>query len=106
MSFTHGVVFCLQLFSSSGGSSEQDHYLHIADGFMLVYEITSKASFDLVMAVRQKISSRSKDVSGYNRCHLIAVLCQLHKIGLSFNAKLDSVSRYLKNGFHFETASE
>lgn len=41
---------------------EQEHYLHIADGFILVYEITSKASFDLVMEIRQKMNSRNKEV--------------------------------------------
>jgi hypothetical protein len=40
---------------------EQDHYLLLADGFVLVYEITSKASFDLVTSIRQKIT-RNKEV--------------------------------------------
>lgn len=47
---------------ASDDLSEQDHYLLIADGFVLVYEITSKSSFDLVTRIRQKIATKNKEV--------------------------------------------
>ena len=57
-------MFLMQLFSSNGNEnlSEQDHYLSIADGLILVYEITSKASFDLLSVIKQKISTKNKEV--------------------------------------------
>jgi hypothetical protein len=41
---------------------DQEHYLSIGDGFLLVYDITSKASFDLVKVLRQRIILRYKEV--------------------------------------------
>jgi len=58
---------CVQLFTALGSESEVDFYLQLADGFILVYEITSSTSFDLVMSTRQKILARTKDVSGRGR---------------------------------------
>ncbi len=79
-----------QLFSTGKEKEhqyEQDHFLNIADvsdqqqllpsslththspslppspqGFILVYEIPSKASYDLVISLRQKIVLKNKDV--------------------------------------------
>lgn len=58
--------YSLQLFTSAVKTNEQDHYLLLADGFILVYEITSKASYDLVVSIRQKIASKNKEV----QCHI------------------------------------
>lgn len=53
----------LQLFGSANiYINEQEHYLLLADGFVLVYEITSKASYDIVVSIRQKIASKNKEV--------------------------------------------
>lgn len=50
------------LFDSSAHADQQEHHLLLADGFVLVYEITSKSSFELAAAVRQKIASKNKEV--------------------------------------------
>lgn len=53
----------MQLFDSQAARvDDQDHYLLLADGFVLVYEITSKASFDMVVTIKQKITSKNKEV--------------------------------------------
>lgn len=53
----------MQLFDSKTLHVEdQEHYLLLADGFILVYEITSKASFDLIVSIKQKIASKNKEV--------------------------------------------
>lgn len=72
------VCVCVQLFSGASRRSEQDHYLSIADvsqhthqhtlhilsqGVMLVYDITSKLTFDLVVSLRQKVAIRNSHVS-------------------------------------------
>lgn len=58
---------CMQLFDSRGAAcvGDQEHYLLLADGFVLVYEITSRASFDLVVSIKQKISSKNKEVCNF-----------------------------------------
>lgn len=53
----------MQLFDGQATrGDDQDHYFLLADGFVLVYEITSKASFDLVVTIKQKITSKNKEV--------------------------------------------
>ena len=37
--------------------------LSCTQGYLLVYEITSKISYDLVLSLRQKIALKNKDVS-------------------------------------------
>ncbi|CAI8037071.1 NF-kappa-B inhibitor-interacting Ras-like protein 2 [Geodia barretti] len=64
------------LFTDKEKEYEQEHYLNIADGYLLVYEITSKASYDLVLALRQKIASRNRDATIViigNKCDLNAI---------------------------------
>lgn len=56
---TAGSLF---LKDSSGSISEQEHYLHIADGFIMVYEITSRTSYDLVTSIHRRIVSKNKEV--------------------------------------------
>lgn len=50
------------LFASSRNSSEQEHYLSIADGVVLVYDVTSKPSYDVVVNLRPKVTARNKDL--------------------------------------------
>lgn len=65
----------MQLFDSAATrADDQDHYLLLADGFVLVYEITSKASFDLITTIRQKISSKNKEVR-QGVCYLSLYVC-------------------------------
>ena len=45
-----------------------------SQGFVLVYEIPSKASFDLLVALRLKIAAKNKDVS--SPC--VHPVCALH----------------------------
>ncbi|KAL5475604.1 hypothetical protein EMCRGX_G025436 [Ephydatia muelleri] len=58
----------LQIFDTPGdlftakGPQEQEHFLSIAEGFVLVYEVTNKDSYDNVTLLRQKISQRNRDV--------------------------------------------
>jgi NF-kappa-B inhibitor-interacting Ras-like protein len=49
------------LFTEGDNDYEQEHFLSIADGYILVYEITSKLSYDLVVSLRQKIATKNKD---------------------------------------------
>ena len=57
------IFFQLFLKDSSGSISEQEHYLHIADGFIMVYEITSRTSYDLVTSIHRRIVSKNKEAS-------------------------------------------
>ena len=56
--------YCAHFFQLFDGTNAdlQDHYLLLADGFVLVYEITSKASYELVTSIRTKIASKNKEV--------------------------------------------
>lgn len=38
-------------------------FIPLAQGIILVYEITSKASYDLIVSLRQKVALKNKDVS-------------------------------------------
>ena len=40
---------------------DQEHFLSIADGFILVYDITSRSSFDLAITLKHMIGMRHKE---------------------------------------------
>ncbi|XP_065911389.1 NF-kappa-B inhibitor-interacting Ras-like protein 2 isoform X2 [Dysidea avara] len=46
---------------------EQDHFMSIADGFVLVYSITSRPSFDRIVNIRRMIAQK------YKECPMVVV---------------------------------
>ncbi|KAI6651002.1 NF-kappa-B inhibitor-interacting Ras-like protein 1 isoform X2 [Oopsacas minuta] len=61
-----GVWYRVCLFDTSGKSLYDDqlleHYISIAEGIVLTYNITEKPTFDTVIQLRKKISERHKDI--------------------------------------------
>ena len=60
------VWYRVCLFDTSGkcifDDSLIEHYITIAEGIILTYNITEKATFDTIIQLRKKISERQKDV--------------------------------------------
>ncbi|XP_011405348.1 PREDICTED: NF-kappa-B inhibitor-interacting Ras-like protein 1 isoform X2 [Amphimedon queenslandica] len=66
-----GVEEAIQLYDTPGNlfssersrdvSYDQEHYLSIGDGIVLVYDIASKSSFEVLKLIRHKISLKHKE---------------------------------------------
>ena len=62
----NGIWYRVCLFDTSGKSLFEDsfieHYISIAEGIILTYNITEKPTFDTIIQLRKKISECQKDI--------------------------------------------
>ena len=49
-----------------------------SQGILLVYEITSKASYDLIVSLRQKIALKNKEVRFYHLMYIVTSCTHTH----------------------------